>query len=170
VKHLRIVHLSTGDMLRQAQQDGTELGRLAGEYMAAGQLVPDPIILQMVGQRLASPDCAAGCLLDGFPRTLGQAKAFDDYLQQQGSPLDVALELRVTEEELLRRLAGRGRSDDSPQVILERMKSYQRETRPLLDYYSKQGRLETIDAIGTTDQVFDRIVQAIERHRPSNTR
>lgn len=165
VKHLGITHLSTGDMLRQAQRDNTELGHLAGEYMAAGQLVPDPIILRMIGERLSKPDCWRGCLLDGFPRTLGQAKAFDEYLREQGTPLDVALELKVTEEELLRRLAGRGRSDDSPEVIIQRLKTYEEATRPLINYYSQQGILETIDAIGTTDEVFQRIVEAVDRHR-----
>lgn len=165
VEHLGIVHLSTGDMLRQAQQDDTELGQLATEYMGSGKLVPDPIVLQMIGERLARPDCAPGCMLDGFPRTLGQAQALDEYLQERGTPLNVVIELKITEEELLRRLAGRGRSDDSPDVILNRLKTYELQTRPLLEYYAKQGLLETIDAIGTTDQVFDRILTAIQRHR-----
>lgn len=165
VNELNLVHVSTGDMLRQAQHENSKVGQLAAEYMDAGQLVPDPIILQLVGERLGRPDCARGCLLDGFPRTLGQARALDEYLNERGTPLDLVIELQVNEEELLRRLSGRGRSDDGVDVVRKRFKGFQEQTRPLLDYYRAQGLLETVDAVGAPDEVFERILSAISRHR-----
>lgn len=165
IRYLSIPHLSTGDMLRRAQQLDSEVGKFVGKYMTAGQLVPDAVVLRMVAERMSEPDCNSGCLLDGFPRTLGQARALDDYLQQRGTPVDAVIQLELDEEELFRRLAGRARSDDSPSVIRQRLMSFREQTRPLLDYYSKQGLLETIDAGGTPDEVFARIEAAIERHK-----
>ncbi len=110
---MRIPHLSTGEMLRQACHEKTDLGLLSQQYLAAGKLVPDPIILQLVGKRLDQDDCKKGYLLDGFPRTLGQAQALDEYLTRRGTPLDLVLELEVDVEELIHRLVGprtRGRS------------------------------------------------------------
>jgi adenylate kinase len=159
--HLRIPHLSTGDMLRAAIAARTPVGILAETYMSAGQLVPDPIILDLVGERLDEPDCRAGALFDGFPRTLGQAQALDDYLQAQSRPIDMVIELRVPDEVVIKRLAGRGRDDDRPDVIAERLKGYWAVTRPLTDYYSQRGLLEQIDGLGSPDQVFDRILGAL---------
>src|SRR5437588_8429339 len=117
---LQVPHLSTGDMLRDAVQNQTPEGRRAIEYMDRGKLVPDEIILAMVGRRIAEADCARGYLLDGFPRTLAQAETLDSLLTRENIPLDAVLELRVDEESLIRRLAGRGRADDRPEVIRER--------------------------------------------------
>lgn len=167
IRELGILHLSTGEMLRKAQQEKTRLGRLASDYINTGQLVPDPLILQLIGERLVQPDCRRGYLLDGFPRTLGQAKALDEYLHQQGTPLDVVIELVVDEAELTRRLSDRGRSDDNPEIIRQRLRSFQDQTRPLIRYYSDKGLMEAIDAIGTTEEVFERIMQAIQRHTPT---
>ena len=109
LRHLRVPHLSTGDMLRAAIAARTSIGILADEYMSAGQLVPDTMILDLVAKRLEEPDCAVGALFDGFPRTLVQAQAFDEYLQERDHPLDVVLELRVPDEIVIERLGGRGR-------------------------------------------------------------
>ncbi len=152
----RIAHLSTGDMLRAAREAGTEIGRQADRYMSAGQLVPDEIILAVVGQRLRQPDCRNGYLLDGFPRTLAQAEALDQMLDEAATPLDVVLELRVPEDELFRRLAGRGRADDDPEVIRQRLVAYREQTEPLLDYYRERDLLQTIDGGGTVEEVFER--------------
>jgi adenylate kinase len=165
VQRLGIPHLSTGDMLRLAQKQNTELGRLAASYMSAGQLVPDHLVTQMVQQRLAADDCRQGYLLDGFPRTIAQAEALDDHLRQTRTPLDAVIELQVDQQELVRRMADRGRSDDAPDVIQKRLEAYQRQTQPLLRYYANQGLLETIDAVGTPDEVFARILTAIDRRR-----
>lgn len=169
LRHLRVPHLSTGDMLRAAIAARTSLGILADEYMSAGQLVPDAMILDLVAKRLEEPDCATGALFDGFPRTLVQAQAFDEYLQQRDHPLDVVLELRVPDEVVLERLGGRGRNDDRPVVIAERLRAYWAQTRPLTDYYSRRGLLEAIDGLGSPDDVFDRIERALTRRCTTKT-
>lgn len=149
-------------MLRQAVHDQTDTGLLAAPYMDAGQLVPDDIILKLMDERLSRGDCDQGALFDGFPRTLAQARALDKMLEKTGLPLDVALQLKVEDAEVIRRLAGRGRNDDRPAVLAERLKSYWETTSPLLDYYRKRGVLHVIDGQGTTDQVFDRIRAALD--------
>jgi adenylate kinase len=163
VKFLNVPHLSTGDMLRQAGQEKSELGLLSQQYMAQGKLVPDPIILQLVGQRLDQDDCQEGCLLDGFPRTLGQAQALDEFLNRRGTPLTAALELKADPEELVKRLAGRGRDDDRPEVVRERLQQYAGLTAPLSEYYARQGRLFQIDGSGTPDEVFGRIKTVVSQ-------
>lgn len=161
LEYLGIPHLSTGDMLRQAVHDQTDTGLLAAPYMDAGQLVPDDIILKLMDERLSRGDCDQGALFDGFPRTLAQARALDKMLEKTGLPLDVALQLKVDDAEVIRRLAGRGRKDDQPAVLAERLKGFWETTSPLLDYYRKRGVLHVIDGQGTTDQVFDRIRAAL---------
>jgi adenylate kinase len=161
VGHLRIPHLSTGDLLRQAVADQTEVGRLAQSYMDAGRLVPDEVILRVVAERLDRPDCGRGCLFDGFPRTLVQAVALDELLRCRGTPLNAALELRVDESEVVRRLAGRGRSDDQPEVIRQRLQAFYESNQALLDHYRRQGLLKSIDAVGTEEQILNRILAAL---------
>lgn len=168
VENYRIPHLSTGDMLRAAVSQGTDVGRRADEFMRAGKLVPDPVIFELLGQRLTAADCAPGYLLDGFPRTLGQARTLDDFLARSGAPLDVVLELRVDDRALFERLAGRGREDDQPDVIRQRLQTYRDQTRPLIDYYAAQGLLETVDGLGTPDEVYERIVRALAKRKPAH--
>lgn len=156
----KLAHLSTGDMLRAARDAHTEVGKKAEEYMSGGQLVPDEIIVEIIRERLGEPDCQQGYLLDGFPRTIAQAEALDKMLAEKGTPLDVVLELKVPEDELFQRLAGRGRADDTPEVIKQRLVAYRDQTSPLLDYYGKAGLLQSIDGLGTVEEIFDR-VQAI---------
>jgi adenylate kinase len=163
VERLKVPHLSTGDMFRQAIAAGTPVGRTAKGYMDAGQLVPDDVVLNLVEQRLQQSDCAAGCLLDGFPRTVKQAEALDAFLAGRKTPLDGVVELRVDEEELVRRLMGRGRGDDQPEVIRERMAAYHRQTKPLTDYYQRRGILVAIDALGSVDEVFGRLSAAVDK-------
>jgi adenylate kinase len=169
VEYLRIPHLSSGDMLRQAVKDQTELGRAAQEYLAAGELVPDELVLQLLHDRMSQPDCERGCLLDGFPRTPGQAEALSKALNVTGQPLDAVIVLDVDQDELVRRLAGRGRQDDKPETVRARLKVYQQRTAPLLDYYDGQGLLIHIDGAGTPDEVFGRIKSALERVRRERT-
>jgi adenylate kinase len=167
VAHFKIPHLSTGDILRQAVRDATELGKLAEPIMAASQLVGDELMIGIVRDRLAKPDCANGCLLDGFPRTIAQAEALDAMFEQTGRELDAVLELRVPDEILALRLAGRyaqlddPRADDRPEAIPGRIETYQRQTQPVLAYYRESGRLKTIDGVGTTDEVFHRICKTL---------
>lgn len=159
---LEIPHLSTGDMLRQAVADGTAIGKAAAEYLDSGRLVPDQVVIDVVGQRIALPDCRAGCLLDGYPRTVPQAEALDGALEEQALALDLVLVLEVPENELIQRLVDRGRGDDDIETIKERFRQYESQTKPLIDYYSKSGVLHTVDGLGTPDDVFDRIRAVVE--------
>ncbi len=162
VAAFHIAHLSTGDMLRAARDAHTELGRQAEGYMSAGQLVPDALIIDLIRQRLAEADCRRGYLLDGFPRTLAQAEALDAMLAQAGTPLDAVLELQVPEEELFQRLAGRGRTDDRPEVIRQRLVAYRKQTEPLLAYYGAKGLLRSVQGLGTVEEVFGRARQVLD--------
>lgn len=164
IEKYQLAHLSTGDMLRAARDARTEIGRKAETYMSSGQLVPDDIIVAIIQERLKQPDCRKGYLLDGFPRTIAQAEALDGMLRREGTPLDVVLELQVPEEELFQRLAGRGRSDDRPEVIRQRLVAYRQQTEPLLDYYRKGCLLRSIDGLGTVDGIFDRVARVLDAY------
>ncbi|MFW5692858.1 MAG: adenylate kinase [Thermoguttaceae bacterium] len=164
VQKYGLAHLSTGDMLRAARDAKTPVGVEAETYMAAGQLVPDDIIVAIIAERLEQPDCQNGYLLDGFPRTIAQAEALDRMLAEKGTSLDCVLELDVPEEELFRRLAGRGRADDQPEVIRQRLVAYREQTAPLLDYYRKQGLLKSIDGLGTVEEIFERAEAVLDAY------
>ena len=155
-------HVATGDIFRANVAEGTELGRAAQEYMDRGDLVPDEVVIAMVMERLAERDCQAGFVLDGFPRTVNQAEALDRRLAELGTPLHAALNFEITEEELLRRLAGRAvelhRSDDSEQTIRHRLEVFAIKTRPLVDYYQRRRLLVNVDAIGPVEVVTKRIL------------
>ena len=156
----QLVHLATGDLLRANVADGTPLGEVAQAYLDSGELVPDEVVVAMMLERLTRPDCAHGFLLDGFPRSVAQARALDEHLAEVGAPLDAAINLEVAEEELLQRLAGRGRADDNAQTIRNRLQVFAASTRPLLDYYEKRGLLFSVAAVGTVDEVSERILHA----------
>ena len=161
--------VATGDIFRANVAEGTELGRAAQEYMDRGDLVPDEVVIAMVMERLAEGDCRTGFVLDGFPRTVNQAEALDRQLVELGSPLDAALSFDVTEEELLRRLAGRAaaqhRADDAEQTIRHRLEVFAIKTRPLIDYYAHRGLLISVDAIGPIEVVTKRILASLDGYR-----
>ncbi len=159
-----LAHLSTGDMLRAARAAKTAVGVEADKYMSAGELVPDAIIVDIIAERLEQPDCRDGYLLDGFPRTIAQAEALDRMLQAKGTSLDGVLELNVPEDELFQRLAGRGRADDQPEVIRQRLVAYREQTEPLLQYYQKQGLLNSIDGMGTIEEIFQKAEAVLDRY------
>jgi adenylate kinase len=156
----QLVHVATGDILRANVADGTPLGEVARAYLDSGELVPDQVVVAMMLERLTRPDCGHGFLLDGFPRSVAQARALDRHLAELGAPLDAAINLEVAEEELLHRLAGRGRADDNAQTIRNRLQVFAASTRPLLDYYEKRGLLFSVAAVGTVDEVSERILHA----------
>src|SRR5215207_477276 len=156
----QLMHVATGDILRANVADGTSLGEVAQAYLDSGELVPDQVVVAMMLERLTQPDCKRGFLLDGFPRSVAQARALDEHLAGLGAPLDAAINLEVAEEELLQRLAGRGRADDNAQTIRNRLQVFDASTRPLLDYYEKRGLLFSVAALGTVDEVSERILHA----------
>ena len=156
---LGIPQISTGELFRSNIEKGTKLGLEAKRYLDAGDLVPSELTNQLVDDRLSDPDAANGFILDGFPRSLQQAKALHEMLERRGTDIDAVLEFRVSQDELLQRLKSRGRADDTDDVILNRMNVYRDETAPLLDYYRDE--LKTVDAIGTLDEVFARALQAL---------
>ena len=131
----------------------------AKEYLDAGDLVPASLTNALVDDRLDEADVAEGFILDGFPRTVEQAEALHDMLERRNLKLDAVLEFRVPEEELVARLAGRGRADDTEDVIRNRFRVYRDETAPLLDYYTHE--LKTVEAVGSLDEVFNRALQSL---------
>jgi adenylate kinase len=158
---LQIPHLSTGELFRQNIDNGTKLGLEAKRYLDAGDLVPSELTNELVDDRLSNSDADGGFILDGYPRSVQQAKALHDMLERRGTQLDAVLEFRVAEDVLLERLKARGRTDDTDEVILNRMKVYRDETAPLIEYYSNE--LKTVDAVGTVDEVFARALRALGR-------
>jgi adenylate kinase len=158
-KKLGVPHISTGDLFRHNISTGTELGLEAKKYLDAGDLVPATLTNALVDDRLDAEDAAGGFILDGFPRSVEQAGALKQMLSRRSLKLDAVLEFRVPEDELVARLMSRGRDDDKEDVIRNRFKVYRDETAPLLDYYS--GELKTVDAVGSTDEVFARALQAL---------
>ena len=161
---LGIAHLSTGDMLRDAVKRGTELGRKAGSIMATGELLPDDLVVGIMAEALHQPSCVRGFVLDGFPRTEGQAAALDRILRQSGHTIDRVTLLDVDEDELVARLLSRAgkedRGDDTRDVIQNRLKVYEVQTKPVVTYYRDQGLLAEVDGMGTPDEVYRRLRQA----------
>jgi len=161
-----LVHLSTGDILRSEVKRGSEIGKEVARIMAAGDLVPDDIIVRIVRRRLPESEVGEGVLLDGFPRTLEQARALDEMLASEGHQVDFVIALDVPEdvlvERILHRAAIEGRPDDTREAIAERMHEYHKLTEAVLDYYRRHGvRVIEVDGMGGPDEVFDRIRGAI---------
>jgi len=168
-EHFQCAVVATGDIFRSHVATGTPLGRAAQEYMDRGDLVPDEVVIAMVMERIAEPDCDNGFVLDGFPRTVAQARALDERLARAGTPLDAALFFEIDEDELFSRLAGRSaelhRSDDTEQTIRHRLEVFAIKTRPLVDHYTRRDLLLRVDAIGGVDEVTKRILEGLELRR-----
>ncbi len=158
-ERLDVPHISTGDLFRANLSQETELGTEAKRYMDAGNLVPDEVTVAMVRDRLTHDDAAKGFLLDGFPRTLSQAASLEEILADRSEKLDAVVEFQVPEEELVQRLLGRGRSDDTEDVIRNRQHVYRDETAPLLDHY--RAILVTVDAVGDVEEITSRVTDAL---------
>ena len=163
--HLQVPHISTGDLLRAEVASGSRLGLEAKEIMARGDLVSDAILLGMIEDRLSRPDTASGFILDGYPRNLAQASALDALLGRIGKPIDCAVQLDVDSELLVERIAGRakaeGRADDNPDAVRKRLSVYTEQTAPVVDYYRQHGLLSLVNGVGSLDDVFTRILEAI---------
>lgn len=193
-RHYVVPHISTGDMLRAAVREGTELGRLAKEVINDGGLVGDDIMVGIVRERLEQKDASGrGYILDGFPRTVPQAEALDQITSHR--PIDIVLDLDVPRELVLARLTSRRvcrdcgtnyvaggdekhpwicevcggdvmhRDDDTPEAIEHRLDLYEQQTSPLIDYYQRQNRLAVIDGVASPDEVFSRLTRAVEAAR-----
>ena len=180
-----IAHISTGDMLRSQMREGTPLGAEAKGYIDRGELVPDELIVAMVAERIKEEDCANGFLLDGFPRTVSQAEALNGI-----SDIDMVIDIAVPAERLMERIGGRRmcsgcgagyhtssyhkdtcekcgaslyiRDDDRPETVKHRITVYERQTKPLIDYYSDKGNLSRVNGDNTPDRVFDDVAAAIK--------
>jgi adenylate kinase len=193
-QQLGVPHLSTGDMLRDAVARSTAPGLLAKPIMERGDLVPDPIVLGMVEERLSIRDCANGFIFDGFPRTLPQAEELNAILQRRGLGLPLVIEFRVSPETLVRRVAGRWtcsvggetynvferpprvpgicdndggrlvqRDDDRPEIVKERFAAYERQTKPLADYYRTHGVLEVVNGDADVEEVTRALNEILKR-------
>lgn len=160
-------YISTGDMLRQAISQGSELGRTAKEYIDRGQLVPDDLIVRLIADFLDGKHESKGVIFDGFPRTLKQAEALKTMLNERGTDIHILLDLQVEDDELVDRLIERGkisgRSDDNPETIKARLDVYHTQTAPLATYYIGEGKHVAIKGIGRIEEIFERIAEAIDR-------
>lgn len=160
-ERLDVPHISTGDLFRANLKEETPLGTEAKRYMDAGELVPDEVTVAMVRERFTDPDAAKGFILDGFPRTAPQAESLTGLLSEQDLELDAVVEFAVSDEVVVQRLLGRGRSDDTEDVIRRRQQVYRDDTAPLLEYYAD--RLISVDATGSVEEITDRVFDALRR-------
>lgn len=160
------VQLSTGDMLRAAKAAGTELGKRVAAIIDAGELVSDEIVIALIKERLPEAEAVGGAIFDGFPRTVAQAEALDALLAERGTQVDVVIELKVVDDELIQRLVKRaaeqGRADDTEEVIRNRLKVYYDQTAPLIPYFADQGKLKEVDGMGSMEEVAAGIAAALD--------
>lgn len=164
-----LIHISTGDLFRAHIKNETALGLEAKSYMDKGELVPDSVTIGMLRDKVARHPNSNGFIFDGFPRTAPQARALDEFLAENNSAITSCLSLSVPDEELISRLLKRGetsnRADDSnEEVIKNRLAVYQKQTAPLKAYYQAQGKLNEVEGVGTIDEIFQRLCNAIEAY------
>jgi adenylate kinase len=183
-KH-HFTHISSGDMLRAEKKQGTPLGKEAATYMDSGALVPDDLVIRIIVDRVAKPDCANGFMLDGFPRTRPQAEALDAALNKAGVKLDVVVLIEVPDSLIVDRITGRRcdpktnkiyhvkfdpppagvevtqRDDDTEKAVTTRLAKYHSETAPIVPHYERAGILKRVDGVGEPDEVFARIEKVI---------
>ena len=169
VADLGIPQISTGEILRAAVANQTPLGRQAGPLMAAGQLVPDDLVIVLVEERLKSPDCGPGFLLDGFPRTIAQAQALDLVLSKLAKRIDHVVSLEVPDDEIVQRAKLRGRADDDPVTVQKRLDVFREQTSPLKAFYEKVGLLRPVQGVGSVDEIYERIKAAVLTQHSSPT-
>ena len=153
--------ISTGEMLRSAVAAGTELGQRVEAVMAAGELVSDDLMAELVRERLSAADAANGYLLDGYPRTAPQADVLDNILEDADAPLDHVIFLDVPEEELVQRALARQRADDTEEVIQERLRVYREKTEPLIGRYEAQGILRRVDGDRDIDAILEDLLALV---------
>jgi adenylate kinase len=167
--HFDLARIATGDLLREQVTNGTELGKVAKEYMDKGDLVPDDLVIEMTRDRMVEANEEGGYVLDGYPRTLAQAEAAYRWALARGIPFDLTLYFEIEEQELLARLAGRAReehrSDDTEETVRHRLEVFARQTRPLVEYYQRRGILVPINAVGPIDAISEEIFATLHWHK-----
>jgi adenylate kinase len=168
IEKYKLIHLSTGDLLRNEIAQGTALGLEAKKLMDQGILVPDEVVIGMISNKLDTNKDANGFIFDGFPRTVAQAEALDTLLKSKGEEISGMIALEVTDEELEQRLLNRGKEsgrpdDANPEVIRKRIVEYNNKTAPVANYYKSQGKFTSINGIGSIDEIFASICQVIEK-------
>jgi adenylate kinase len=169
-----LIHISTGDLFRKHLSIGTSLGKMAQKYMDEGRLVPDEVVIGMVDEKIEDSIGVNGFIFDGFPRTVNQAEALDNLLEEKGCPINGMIALDVPEEELKNRIRGRGktsgRTDDQDEdKIATRINVYMEETLPVAKYYENQGKFAMVDGVGDIEEIFNRITGKIENFRNQPT-
>ena len=168
-EHFDLARIATGDLLREEVAKGTELGKVAKQYMDQGDLVPDELVIQLTRNRMLEANEEGGFLLDGYPRTLAQAEAAYRWAMAKGIPFDLTLYFEIEEEELLARLAGRAReehrSDDAEETVRHRLEVFANQTYPLVDYYQRRGILVRINAVGPIDAISEQIFASLHWHK-----
>jgi adenylate kinase len=168
IQKYQLVHLSTGDILRGELKAQSPLGIEAKKYMDKGELVPDQVVIGMIGLKLDQNLNARGFIFDGFPRTTSQAKALDELLTARKTGISIMLALEVHHDELVKRLLNRGKDsgradDQNPEIIENRIKVYHKETSPVIDYYSAQNKFSSIEGVGSIDEIFGRLCAQIDK-------
>jgi adenylate kinase len=168
IDDFKLVHLSTGDMLRAEKKSGSDLGQRVAAIMESGALVSDEIVIELIAKRLDTYPDAAGFIFDGFPRTVAQAEALDQLLSEKSTAITCMISLKVPDEELVERLVKRGqesgRSDDNEETIRKRIAVYNAETLPVADYYRSQDKLNEVDGVGSIDEISQRIGEVLRTY------
>ncbi len=167
VEKYNLLHISTGDLFRSEMKNETELGKKAKEYIAQGALVPDEVTIGMLKNKVEAHPEVAGYIFDGFPRTIPQAEALDNLLEEKDQQVSALLALDVDDEEIVKRILNRGktsgRADDNDEsIIRNRIEVYKSETSPVFDYYAKKGRAKMVDGIGSINEIFDRLCNEVD--------
>ena len=165
-EHFGITHISSGDLLRQHVTDGTAFGRQVQQYVSAGDLVPDQMVLDMLRKPIVEASASGGYVLDGFPRTVEQAEIAYETARELGVAVQIAAYLEVGRDELIRRLLARHRGEDDTQAVIEhRLEVYEAKTRPMIDYYAKRERLVTVNGARAMDEVSWSLVVQLQKHK-----
>jgi adenylate kinase len=163
-KKFKIPHIATGDILREAMREGSSLGKEVAPYLAVGRLVPDALVSGLVMERLNSEDCQEGFVLDGYPRTLPQVETLEAALKEKGKAVDRVIFIEVPPEVLLQRVEGRGRDDDNLETVKRRLVDYKNLTEPVKKDYTSRNLLVAVDGLGTTEEVFGRILASLPQN------
>ncbi len=169
IKKYKLTHISTGELLRKHMCEGTALGQIAQKYIDEGKLVPDDLVIEMVGLKMDEVTNTRGFILDGFPRTVKQATVLDALLTGKNLKINIMIALKVDSEELVTRLLARGktsgRSDDQDiDRINTRIKVYEKETMPVMDYYNQQGKFYPVNGVGSIEEIFKDICEVLDTH------